>query len=92
MMAPIAIMVTADVPDTAPNTVSARMVATARPPGIGLVMATMKRVSRPAMAPRAMTSPAMTNNGIDSSTSRSTVFHMSWIRNSIELLVMKAWT
>ena len=52
---PIASMVTIEEPEMAANTAQERMVATARPPGNGLVMAARMRISRCAIEPRVIT-------------------------------------
>ena len=79
---PIASMVTIDEPEMAANTAQERMVATASPPGSGLVSAERMRISRCAIEPRVMTLPHRMNSGIDRITSLSRPTHMSSMMSS----------
>ena len=84
---PIASMVTMEEPEIAAKAAQESTAATARPPGIGEVSTVITLIRRTAMLPRVITAPARMNIGIDSSTSRSMANQMSWIRNSMLLLV-----
>ena len=79
---PIASMVTIEEPEMAANTAQERMVATAMPPGSGLVMADRMRMSRCAMEPRVITAPHRMKSGIDRITSLSRPTHMSSMMSS----------
>ena len=69
MMAPTASRVTAADPEMAAKPAAEATVAMARPPGMKLVLATAKSISRRAMLPRDITAPANMNRGMASSTS-----------------------
>jgi hypothetical protein len=77
MTLPIASIVTVPEPDTAANIAQERTVAIASPPGTGADRARMRRMSRAAITPRAMTLPARMYKGIDSSTSLFAASHTS---------------
>ena len=65
MSVPIASKVTVPEPDTAANAAHERMVAIARPPGIGAVRDFIKSMSLEAIPPRDIKFPARINKGID---------------------------
>lgn len=81
-MVPTANKVTGEEPEIAAKTAQDNIVATASPPGKGLVMLTARSISRFAMAPRVITFPANKNIGIASSKELSKLIHISSARYS----------
>ena len=82
MTVPIASIVTIDEPDIAAKTAHERMVATASPPGSGLVTDETTAIRRSAIEPRDITPPHRMKSGIERITSLSRPTHMSSMMSS----------